>query len=321
MSEPLHDAPEPHGPKPHVSAATRRGMHDLLDALAAAPTGEAGAGGAAHGYRPGRTLSIGVEIRRQIGRRRTQFAFGLLAILPIILAIAFQFSSGSGDGAPALVDLATAGAGNFALFAEFASVGFLLVVIVALFCGDTVAGEASWSTLRYLLAAPVPRARFLRTKLAVALILSFGANLLLPIWSYVIGGLFYGWGPVRSPTGDTFPFATAVGRLAIIAGYASLSALVVAALAFLLSVLTDAPLGAVGGAVMLVVLSNILDSITALGSLRDYLPTHFQFAWLDALQTPVVWSAMSRGAATSIAYAAVMFGIAFWHFGRKDITS
>lgn len=319
MSEPT---PEPLQPPPvSVSAATRRGMHDLLDALDAVPTTEVGPGGSAHGYRPGRTLSVRTEIRRQISRRRTQISFGLLAVLPIVLAIAFQFSSGDSGGAPALVDLATASAGNFALFAEFASVGFLLVVIVALFCGDTVAGEASWSTLRYLLAAPVPRARFLRTKLVVALLLSFGANLVLPIWSYVVGGLFYGWGSVRSPTGDSYTFGTAIAKLAVVAGYASLSALVVAGLAFLLSVLTDAPLGAVGGAVMLVVLSNILDSITALGSFRNFLPTHYQFAWLDALQTPIVWSSMSRGAATSIAYAAVMFGVAFWYFGRKDVTS
>ena len=51
----------------------------------------------------------------------------------------------------------------------FVSAGFLLVVAVALFCGDTVASEASWASLRYLLAAPVPRARLLRQKLAVAL--------------------------------------------------------------------------------------------------------------------------------------------------------
>lgn len=313
MTRPGGDAP---------TAATRRGVHDLLDALATTPTPSTGARGrgAVAGYRPGRTMRFVVEVRRQIGRRRTQFSYGLLALLPIVIAIAFQFSSGGANGG-ALVDLATAGAGNFALFTEFASVGFLLVVIVALFCGDTVAGEASWSTLRYLLAVPVPRPRLLRTKLAVALVLSLAANVLLPVWSYVIGGLFYGWGPVRSPTGDTYSFGTAVGRLAIIAGYASLSALVVAALAFLLSVLTDAPLGAVGGAVMLVVLSNILDSITALGSLREYLPTHYQFAWLDALQTPVLWGDMSRGAATSIAYSAVLFALAFWHFGRKDVTS
>ena len=44
----------------------------------------------------------------------------------------------------------------------FVSTGFLLVVVVALFFGDTVASEASWSGLRYLLAAPIPRTRLLR---------------------------------------------------------------------------------------------------------------------------------------------------------------
>ena len=67
------------------------------------------------------------------------------------------------------VDRATTGGLNFAAFSFFVSAGFLLVVAVALFCGDTVASEASWSSLRYLLAAPVPRARLLRQKLAVAL--------------------------------------------------------------------------------------------------------------------------------------------------------
>ena len=48
--------------------------------------------------------------------------------------------------------------------------------------------------------------------------------------------------------------------------------LFVSALAFLLGVYTDAPLGAVGGAVVLVIVSNILDAVPALGSLREVLP-------------------------------------------------
>src|SRR6201999_4561705 len=121
-------------------------------------------------------------------------------------------SSGSSNGS-VLVSLGTIGAGNFTMFTEFASVGFLLVVIVALFCGDTVASEASWSSLRYLLAAPVPRARLLRQKLIVALTLSFGANLILPVWSYLVGGVFFGWAPARSPLGGTFTNGGAPERL------------------------------------------------------------------------------------------------------------
>lgn len=319
----MSEMPSTAGALVPAPASTRRGVHQLLDAIGAESVAAPGARGAAAGYRPERTLRLRVELARQLTRRRTQNTFGLLLVLPIVIAIAFEFSSsssGSGGGG-ALVDLATSGAGNFALFTEFASVGFLLVVVVALFCGDTVAGEASWSSLRYLLAIPVPRARLLRAKLAVALLLSLVANVMVPAWSYVVGGLFFGWAPVRSPLGGSLPFSVAATKLAIIVGYVVVSSLVVAALAFLLSVSTDAPLAAVGGAVLLVVLSNILDSITALGSVRNWLPTHFQYSWLDALQTPVVWTDMSRGAAVSVGYAAVLLAAAFWHFGRKDITS
>jgi ABC-2 type transport system permease protein len=253
--------------------------------------------------------------------------------LPVIIALAFQLSSdagsaGSGQGSSrgsgsgsALVTLATTGATNFSLFTEFASAGFLLVVIVALFCGDTVASEASWGSLRYLLAIPVPRARLLRQKLIVALSLSFGANLLLPAWAYLVGGVFFGWAPGRSPLGGTFTTGAALQRLLIVVFYVSLQALLVAALAFLLSVLTDAPLGAVGGATMLVVVSNILDSITSLDPYRRFLPTHFQYSWLDALGAVVVWDDMIRGTGLVLVYAAVFFALAWWRFQKKDIVS
>ncbi|MCU1659742.1 MAG: transporter integral rane protein, partial [Pseudonocardiales bacterium] len=225
------------------------------------------------------------------------------------------------NGGAALVDLASTGGANFALFAEFASVGFLLVVIVALFCGDTVASEASWGSLRYLLAMPVPRARLLRQKLIVALTLSFGANLLLPVWGMVVGEVFFGNAPARSPLGGTFAFDQTLWRLAVITIYACGQSLVVAALAFLLSVTVDNPLGAVGGATMLVVVSNIIDQITALDPYRRFLPTHFQYSWLDALGPSVVWDDMLRGTGLALIYAAVFLAVAWLRFDRKDITS
>ena len=60
-----------------------------------------------------------------------------------------------------------------------------------------------------------------------------------------------------------------------------------AGLALLLSVSTDAPLGAVGGAVMASIVSQILDQITALGDLRTYLPTHYGNAWAGLLADQV----------------------------------
>ena len=273
-------------------------------------------------YRPDRTLPLRVELVRQLRRRRTQVAFALVALLPVILWVAFELGDdGPPGGAPNLVDLAKGSGANFAVFALFASASFLLVVVVALFFGDTVASEASWASLRYLLAAPIPRARLLRQKAIVAGLFSAAAVLLLPLVSLLVGTVSYGANDLVSPTGESLTFATGTGRVLLGAVYLSVHFIWVAGLALLLSVSTDAPLGAVGGAVMASIVSQILDQITALGDLRTYLPTHYGNAWTGLLADQVDWGDMTRGAFSAIAYGAVFFAAAVWRFGRKDITS
>jgi len=284
--------------------------------------GTLAAGPPAGAYRPGRTLPLRVELVRQLRRRRTQVTFGLVAALPVILWIAFALApDGPPTGSLNLVDLAQGSGANFAVFALFASASFLLVVVVALFFGDTVASEASWSSLRYLLAAPIPRARLLRQKAVVAAALSTAALVVLPVSALVVGSLAYGTGNLVSPTGESLTFLTGAGRVLLGALYVAVQLSWVAALALLLSVSTDAPLGAVGGAVMASIVSQILNQITALEDLRDYLPTRFSTAWSDLLATDVDWDGMTRGVFSSLTWALVLGGFAVWRFGRKDVTS
>ncbi|MFF5518208.1 ABC transporter permease [Streptomyces coeruleorubidus] len=277
----------------------------------------------AEGYRAGRTLPFRVELVRQLKRRRTMVMGGVLFALPIILLIAFQVGGdpGGNNNRVNLMDTATASGANFAAVNLFSAAGFLLVIPVALFCGDTVASEASWSSLRYLLAAPVPRARLLWSKLAVGLSLSLAALVLLPIVALVVGTAAYGWGPLELPTGGTLPTGTAAQRLLIVVVYIMVSQLVTAALAFWLSTRTDAPLGAVGGAVFLTIIGSVLDEVTALGDWRHFLPAHWQYAWLDAVQPQLQWTDMIQGTSISVTYALVLFALAFRGFARKDVVS
>lgn len=284
----------------------------------------------AAGYRARRTLPLRVEAMRQLRRRRTLLMGGILAALPFILIIAFAIGGtpdgedgggGRGGGRINLMDVATESAANFAATSLFVSAGFLLVVPVALFCGDTVASEASWSSLRYLLAAPVPRVRLLWSKLVVALGFSLAAMVLLPLVALAAGTAAYGWGPLKLPTGGALAAGDTVPRLAIVVAFIFVSQLVTAGLAFWLSTKTDAPLGAVGGAVGLTIVGNVLDAVTALGSWRDFLPAHWQFAWADALQPQLEWGGMIKGAAVSVTYALILFALAFRGFSRKDIVS
>lgn len=287
------------------------------------------ADGAAPGYHPTATLTFLTELRRQAGRRRTQLTLGFMLALPVVILLAFEFGrSGRGGGGGGsrgqfgqLADIATTGGLNFALFTLLVSASFLLVVVVALFCGDSVASEASWGSLRYLLAVPVPRGRLLGSKLLVSLLYSLVALVTLTGTALLLGTLRYGWHPLRTTVAGEIPSDQALLRLAAIVGYLAVTLLVVAGLAFLLSVSTDAPLGAVGGAVLLQILSDILDQVTALGSLRVVLPTHYSDAWLGLLSNPVQTDDLARGAVSALLYASVFFGLAWYRFTRKDVVS
>ena len=284
-------------------------------------------------YKASRTLPYRIELIRQLKRRRTAVAYGLMVALPLIVVAAVKLgpqsgnsSGGGGDsnfgsGSLNLIGLATNGTWNFTLVMLLFGSGFLLTTVFALFSGDTVASEASWSTLRYLLATPVPRRRLLMIKLQVGLTLSLTAIVLLVGASLAIGALAFGTAPLTSPLGGTFESVDALGRIAIITGYIAITLLFASGVAFLMTVVTDVPLGAVGTAVMIVIVSQILDALEALGDLREWLPSHYSRAWTDALAPSIDWTSMARGASFNMIAFTLLVGWAVLRFDKKDVLS
>ena len=284
------------------------------------------------GYRARATMPLRVELVRQLRRRRTLVTYGLLVLLPLVVVAAVKFGPSAqdsgggggrrfGGGSFDLVGLATSGAWNFAVTMLFFATTFLLILVAAIFLGDTVASEAQWSTLRYLLAAPVPRRRLLMQKLLVGLLCTAAGVVVLIVTSYLVGLLAFGSGPLQSPAGGSFDGIEALGRVTVIGGFIFVSLLFTAGIAFLMSVSTDVPLGAVGTALILVIVSSILDAIEALGDLRQWLPTQYTNAWIGALQADIEWSQMARGATYAVVAFAVLVAVAFLRFDRKDILS
>ena len=285
-------------------------------------------------YKAHLTLPYRIELIRQLKRRRTVVAYTLMVALPLIVVAAVKLgpqsgsSSGGGgsdsnfgSGSVNLIGLATNGTWNFTLVMLLFGSGFLLTTVFALFSGDTVASEASWSTLRYLLTTPVPRRRLLLIKLAVALTLSLTAITLLVGASLAIGALAFGTAPLTSPLGGTFESMEALGRIAIITAYIATTLLFASGVAFLMTVRTDVPLGAVGAAVMIVIVSQILDALEALGDLRQWLPSHYARSWTDALAPTIDWTSMARGASFSVIAFSLLVGWAIVRFDNKDVLS
>ncbi|MCZ2858259.1 ABC transporter permease [Blastococcus sp. VKM Ac-2987] len=295
-----------------------------MSATRAGDTGHVQPTGAVAGYRPERTLRLSVELRRQFKRRRTLGVFALMVALPLLLIAALQLGASEEAAENTrinLVDVATASGLNFTLFVLFATTGFFLVVVYALLFGDTVAVEAQWGSLRYALATPVPRMRLLRQKWLAALVLSVAALLTLAAVAVVAGGIAFGFGDIQTPVGVSIGQGEGMLRLAGMLGYLAVHLLVVGALAFWFSTITDAPLAAVGGAVFTMFVFAILDQVEQLGSIRDWFPTAEEFAWTDLLQTPVDSGDMFRGVIQSLVYIAIFTALGFRHFSRRDVTS
>ena len=318
---PVHPAPSAGGRVP----GTGGGAHDRdCDTAEVAGSGTCRPTGAVAGYRPERTLRLSVELRRQFKRRRTIGVFLLMAALPLILIGALHL--GGGDEAQAnsrinLVDVATASGLNFTLFVLFATTGFFLVVVFALFFGDTVASEARGG--RCATRWP-PRCRACgcsgRSGTPRWSCRSARCSPLVVV-SVVAGGIAYGFDDVQTPVGSRSAQGDGVLRLAGMVGYLAVHLLVVGALAFWLSTITDAPLAAVGGAVFTMFVFAILDQVDAARRHPQLVPVGRRFAWTDLLQTPVDSERPVPRRHPVAGLRRGPHGAGFRHFGRRDVTS
>lgn len=272
-----------------------------------------------------RPLSWRAEWRRQLGRRRTLWVIGIVAALPLILVAAFSLDDDPGrpgDTTVRLVDLATSGGPNFTVFTFVVSAELLLFGVAALFAGDPVPAEASWSSLRYLLTAPVTRARLLTSKLVVGFLSTAALVVVLPAWSLLVGTLAYGTEPFTILGGGEMAWGEWVPRMLIAIVFVLVSIAPIGAFSFWVGVRSQTPLAAVGGALLLLIVSGILDSIDALGDWRKALPAHYSRAWLDLLVSgPVGWSDLRHGALWSVFYTVLFLALGYRRFRRQDILS
>jgi len=265
---------------------------------------------------------IRVELTKQTYRLRTYIALALMIAIPILITLALEFGGRPRNrGEQNFFTLATHSGLNVPLAALSVMSNFLLVIVVALFAGGAVAEEAGWGSLRYLLMRPVARGRLLAAKLAVAALFTILATITISVAGLIAGVIAFGWHPVVTPSLALFSQQEAVAKLIASTIYVAWSMSCVLAFAFMLSTMMDAPLGAVAGGVGLAIVSDILNAIPALKSLRNFMPTHYWHAWENLFANPASHSDMIRGALLQLPYIALFLLLAWWWFHRRDIVS
>ena len=113
---------------------------------------------------------IRVEWIRQVRRIRTWACLAGLAAVPIILSIALYVDPPRERRELNVFTLVTASGLNVGIVALFFMSQFFLVGVIAAFAGESVSGEATWGTLRYLLVRPVSRTRLVGAGVRVSAI-------------------------------------------------------------------------------------------------------------------------------------------------------
>ena len=298
---------------------------------------------------------IAVELFKLCRRVRTWFSIALICALPLVVAIFIavtHLAPPPGQGSAFL----SAVLNNGQLYPAAALALVLpvfLPVAVAVVAGDSIAGEASAGTLRYLLARPVGRTRLLVAKLVAVITFTLIAVVAVTVTSYATGVLILG--PSRAsavgfaPGGNSGSIAPGAGgaptaglqpgsavtslsgaplttlqlieRVLGAMSFITVSMLGVAAIAIFLSTFTDSALAAALGSLATLVGSEILVTLNAASVAQPYLPTRYWLAWIDFFRQPIFWRDIQRGFAIQAVYVVVFLGAAWANFATRDITT
>ena len=264
-----------------------------------------------------------VELRKLARRPRTWVSIALLAGVPVLVAVLLKITGigpRPGEG-PAFLSQVLNNGALFPAAALALILPVFLPVAVSVVAGDTIAGEANFGTLRYLIARPVGRTRLLAAKLVATTVFIFLAVLIVAAIGLAVGASLFGVKPLPSVSGQTIAAQDATWRTAVTVLYVGASMLGVAAFGIFFSTITDSPLAAALGALTVLVTSQVLDLIDAADVLQPYLPTHYWLAFVDLFRNPILWRNITRGFALQGIYVAVVLGAAWANFQTKDIES
>jgi len=272
---------------------------------------------------PVSTRFLRSELAMVFRRRRNQAILAVLAGIPIVIAVAIKLTApvnDGQDGPPFLFSIT--GNGIFvALTALTVVLPLFLPLAVAVVAGESVAGEASLGTLRYLLVVPVSRTRLLAVKYAGALAYCLAAALVVAVVGAVMGAILFPIGEITLLSGTRVSYVDGLGRLALVALYITAMMAGLAAIGLFVSTLTESAIAAMATTAVLSVLSQVLNQVPQLDWLAPWLFSHYWLNYGDLLRDPIATGGVLRGLAATGAYVLVFGSLAWARMTTKDVSS
>jgi ABC-2 type transport system permease protein len=273
-----------------------------------------------------------IELFKIFKKPRTYIAFAAIAAIIFLVQLAFYL-----DGEKYMGFVMSSVESSFILegnmmngyFIFFIILQTLLVhvpLLISLVAGDMIAGEANMGTLRLLATKPVSRTniilgKFLATCVYSILLLSFMALLGL-LGSILLFG-----------TSDLMVFKSdkllliertdVLWRYVAAYGFAALSMITVAALAFLFSVFAENSIGPIIGAMSVIVVFTILTTmdIPFFNAMKPFLFTNHMLNWKGFFDRPVDKKEVLKSALFLLGHIVFFVSLAAYIFRKKDILS
>lgn len=273
-----------------------------------------------------------IELFKIFSKPRTYIAFAAIAIIILLVQMALYV-----DGETYLDFIMRSINQSFSIegkkmngyFVFFVILQTLLVhvpLLIALVAGDMIAGEANMGTLRVMLTKPFSRtalmmSKFFATSIYTLLLLTFMA-----IMGLGLSMLIFGVSDLMVFKSEMFILLNkhdVMWRYCAAYGFAGLSMITVAALAFFLSVFAENSIGPIITTMSIVIVFTILTTmdIPFFNVLKPYLFTNHMLNWKGFFENPVDYKEITKSIMVLIAHIVLFISLAIFIFRKKDVLS
>lgn len=273
-----------------------------------------------------------IELFKIFKKPRTYIAFAAIAIIIVLIQLA-MYADGDSYIEFMLGNISTAfdieGKKLNGYLVFYLILHTLLVHVPLLIClvaGDAVAGEANMGTLRLLASKPVSRAALMLSKFWASVIYTLLLLTFMAILGLGISVAIFGISDLMVQKSDMFILldkGDVMWRYVAAYGFAALSMITVAALAFLFSVFAENSIGPIIAAMSVVIIFTILTTmdIPFFYALKPYLFTNHMLNWKGFFDRPVDTREVLKSAGVLLLHIVLFVSLAVYFFKKKDVLS
>jgi ABC-2 type transport system permease protein len=273
-----------------------------------------------------------LELYKIFKKPRTYIAFAAIGLIILLIQLA-MYADGANYLEFMLQNINTAfdieGNKLNGYFVFYLILHTLLVHVPLLIClvaGDVIAGEANMGTLRLLVTKPVSRTKLLLSKFLASALYTLALLTFMAVLGLLGSVAIFGVSDLMVQKSDMFILLDSTDvlwRYAAAYGFAALSMITVAAVAFLFSVFADNSIGPIVAAMSVVIVMTILTTmdIPIFNLLKPYLFTNHMLNWKGFFDNPVDGREVLKSAGVLVLHIVLFVSLAVYAFRKKDVLS